>query len=122
MNSNYQHIDKLYASFKESMLPAISKGEVNAFECLKKAYIETNGNTLPIEFNLGNLFNAIWLWGIEKEINLPNTSDFDSDFKYFWSLLANPWPIKELEESGLSIKPRKTTGAKVGHIYELYST
>ena len=122
MNRKYHYIDELYASFKESMLPALSKGDSSAFDCLEKAHIQTNGRTLPLEFNLGNLFTAILIWGKEREISLPSTSNFDAEFKYFWSLLTNPWPISELKKSGLSIRPRKTTGAKVGHTYELSNT
>ncbi len=104
------------------MLPAISKGNESAFECLEKAHIETNDSVLPIEFSLGKLFNAIWLWGQNNGVTLPEGRNYNLEFNYFWSLLTNPWPITDLEQSGLAIKVKKTTGAKEGHVYELSNT
>jgi hypothetical protein len=122
MNIKCQHIEELYALFKKDLLPAISNGEAIAFECLQKARIETNGNSLPIIFNLNSLYTAIWLWGKAYGVYLPGNSNFDKEFRYFWSLLTNPWPTKELEEIGLLITPVKTTGAKVVHTYQLTNT
>ncbi|MEM7206491.1 MAG: hypothetical protein AAF434_01580 [Pseudomonadota bacterium] len=103
-------------------MPAISRGDHEAFECLYKAHIKVSERKLPVEFSLGNLFAAVWLWGIAKNMQLPNHGSYKSEFQAFWLLLTNPWPMDSFAKAGLSLKPRKTTGAKETHIYVLSNT
>ncbi len=68
-------------SFTEHMLPAIVQEIGRAMDCLRRSHIPAE--QLPIEFELGKFFDAVWIWASESGVALPSTSDFQKDFKDF---------------------------------------
>jgi len=89
-------------------------------ECMVKARIEGAEKTkLPIEFELGNFFEAIWLWGTSCGVSLPSDTDYQKDFKEFCNQLMEPWPLDAFERAGLRIRHIHSSNSKMKYRYEI---
>ena len=105
------------------MLPAIANEEGKVMSCLSSAYIEeAKKGKLPIRFELGRFFTALWSYGNYLGLSLPNNSDFNKDFKEFCDQLMNPWPIRAFENAGIKIKHIHSSNSKFRHKYEISHT
>ena len=120
MNPRKQYICQLMRQFEDGMLPSLAREEPKTMECMTKAHIEaaTDGR-LPIEFALGRLFDAAWLWGKEAGVDLPAGSDHQKDFEEFCDQLMEPWPLEALVRAGLKIQPIHRSNMKANHRYEI---
>jgi hypothetical protein len=120
MKSRKQYIGQLIASFKTEMLPAISSEDPKVMECMLKAHIEdANNGKLPIEFQIGFLFDAVWIWCREAGIELPGDSDYKKDFEEFCNQLMEPWPIDSFMCAGLKITHIHKSNMKIRHRYKI---
>lgn len=120
MSHRKQYICQLMSQFEDGMLPSLAREEPKAMECMTKAHIEaaTDGR-LPIEFELGRLFDAVWLWGKEAGVDLPDGSDFQKDFKEFCDQFMEPWPLVAFERASLKMRPVHRSNMKARHRYEI---
>lgn len=109
--------------FKADMLPSLAREEPKAMECMIKARIEAAKKArLPIEFELGKLFDAIWLWGKQSGVDLPVVTDYQKDFEEFCRQLMEPWPMEAFVRAGLKIHHTHSSNMKVRHRYEISRT
>ncbi len=123
MKKTPEHIIELFTAFKDGMLPALSKGNTHAFDCLKRAHIEIGeNNCLPLEIKLGKLFTAVQLWGIESGVQYPSDIDNNRDFEAFENHMFNSGALDNHEKSGVTIRPIKSKVSKVNRVYKLSYT
>lgn len=108
--------------FLKGMLPSIAVRDIQAIECLEKAHIENASAGLPIEFKLGRIFDAAWIWCVSRKIGLPNNSEWDKDFDEFCKQLMEPWPIEAFNNAGLRVRHTHTSNRNACHRYEISNT
>lgn len=88
--------------------------------CLVSAHVDAaKEGKLPLEFELGELFDAVWLWGKEAGIELPGRPDYQADFIEFCNQLMEPWPLEAIEHAGLQIQPVRRSNMKARHRYRI---
>lgn len=86
-----EYISNLIGHFTNDVLPnySIGKYDENIF---------VHG-----EFELGKLFDYLWVSARNFGIELPSESDWKKDFKDFCNQLMNSWPIDKVKALNLNI-------------------
>jgi hypothetical protein len=120
MISTKKYTEQLIIFFKHTLLEQIAKEDPHLLQKLSvNNNLEMCAYKLPIEFELGQLFDITWRLGKKNGIELPTSSNYAKDFNEFCNQLMNPWPLKEIELNCLRIIPSKKTRHKVHYRYKI---
>lgn len=117
------YIADIKAHFTGPFLSALCNADQAVISVLddRRCQLTRVGSGISIEFQLSNLFDALWIHASQSGVALPEDSDWDRDFNEFCAQLMFPWPSEELQNAGFAIQVMYKSNSTAKCKYRLYT-
>lgn len=82
--------------------------------------IDASHSVVSVEFQLGDLFDALWCHAVFSNINLPSQSqERGKDFKEFCRQLTVSWPITRFKALGFRLELLHKSNSYARSLYRI---